>query len=196
MITSIGININLKINNIKKTISLLVTIILITSCSSKITLVKRKYQKGYFVSVSKAQSAKKMEASIAEQHKKSKEASKIEQNISKVETVFQETITQNQANTIINKDENRNEVLAHSPTQKTNTTKKDLLETNSNSSLKNLTIEGPKLIANSKSFYGKSQTNSAKGADTNTLVLVILSLFPILCLIAVYLKDGGITMNF
>jgi len=32
--------------------------------------------------------------------------------------------------------------------------------------------------------------------DTNTLVLVILSLFPILCLIAVYLKDGGITLNF
>lgn len=32
--------------------------------------------------------------------------------------------------------------------------------------------------------------------DANTILLVILSLFPILCLIAVYLKDGGITLNF
>lgn len=35
------------------------------------------------------------------------------------------------------------------------------------------------------------------GSDTNIIVLVILSLFPILCLIAVFLKDGkSITLNF
>jgi hypothetical protein len=40
------------------------------------------------------------------------------------------------------------------------------------------------------------KAKSAKKGDTNLIVLVILSLFPILALIAVYLHDGDITLNF
>ena len=43
----------------------------------------------------------------------------------------------------------------------------------------------------------KETKKASRDSDTNLIVLVILALFPILCLIAVYLHDGkNITTNF
>lgn len=52
------------------------------------------------------------------------------------------------------------------------------------------------VVSSVKAKQNSTKSNSSKGGSANTIVLVILSLFPILCLIAVYLHDGSITKNF
>jgi hypothetical protein len=50
---------------------------------------------------------------------------------------------------------------------------------------------------NHSNAVASTHQKGKKGDDTELIVLVILSLFPILCLIAIYLKDGkNITLNF
>lgn len=50
---------------------------------------------------------------------------------------------------------------------------------------------------NHSNAVASNHQKGKKGGDTELIVLVILSLFPILCLIAIYLKDGkNITLNF
>ncbi len=50
---------------------------------------------------------------------------------------------------------------------------------------------------NTNSVTKQNHSNSTKKTnETSLIVLVILSLFPILCLIAVYLHDDGVTTNF
>ncbi len=55
-------------------------------------------------------------------------------------------------------------------------------------------IKAPKLNVDTRVF-ASAEKEQRKG-DANIVVMVILALFPLLCLIAVYLHDGGVTRNF
>lgn len=56
--------------------------------------------------------------------------------------------------------------------------------------------EGKKAIEKKNAFKFIKKIKKSL-SDTDTVILVILSLFPILALVAIYLKDGkSITMNF
>lgn len=73
-------------------------------------------------------------------------------------------------------------------------------ELNKHVALQNNKIN-PSVITTAKAVAFKkenaSQQQKRSGGDTNIILLVILSLFPFICLIAMYLHDGkSVTLNF
>ncbi len=83
---------------------------------------------------------------------------------------------------------------AHTKVNTHNNVSSDLTAS-SNSKTNFATKAAIKPVADKKE--NTSNTQKKGSADTNLIILVILSLFPILALIAIYLKDGKkITLNF
>lgn len=153
-----------------------------SACNGKYTIAKRKYNKGFYVSkntgnttkpvalnktVRTVEPAEKIETVVVA--KSNSEETKIE--IAPVRTFVAPVVENSVSN---DKRVSNGHALAstlktdHSPVTEIKPVKIDLAATQ----------------------------KAAKKGDTHIVLLVILALFPILCLIAVYLHDSGITLNF
>ena len=167
----------------KKLASILALAILVSSCGNQLSIVKRHYTKGFYVENGK----KSHHLDVAKADKKNKPVEK----------------TQPTVLSFVSEEKNQPAELSASVA---NTVKKQEKKSTFQSQLKKHTAakEENSIVKkesqnNRKLFSLKEKQNKAKGSsdDTNTILLVILSLFPILCLIAVYLHDGKeITTNF
>ena len=163
----------------------LIAIIFLSSCAGKFSLTKRKYTKGYYVASSKNNSSSKKG---------------IEQNL--VVTTKKLALK----NTGLPVEENKRDIEIK-PITVFETAKAEITYSKkpAHHTTSNLTASAEKKPANvSKPVKAITQKQLAKNAaskpansDTNLIVLIILSLFPILALIAIYLHDGKtITLNF
>ena len=166
----------------KKLASILALAIFVSSCSNQISIVKRHYSKGFYVVNTK----KAHHADVAKAETKIKSTEK----------------TQPTVLSFISEEKNRPAELSASAA---GTVKKEEKKKSFQSQLKkNIVSKEHKIVGknepenNRKLFSLKEKQNKAKSSnESNTILLVILSLFPILCLIAVYLHDGKeITTNF
>lgn len=158
--------------------------IILSSCTSQKNgiAIKRKYNKGYY---------------IAHNHKKSNEAVK-QTNTDKAVVIV----------------EDKNSVVAELPAVKTiiNTNvdeiKVENIPTKINEVKHNTILTDSKIVTASSGSaqikpvhkvvsVEKKATKSSSDSDSQLILLVILSLFPFLALLAMYLKDGKqITLNF
>lgn len=169
-----------------KNLLLLITALAIvgSSCSSRIGIAKRKYGKGYYVSVS---------------HQPKQPVSKTERTVS-LKKAEKEQVKQVIVSAQLKNDENHSvsvlntkAVLAQTSGVKSalNNSSKQELQANVNSAS---SITSKKII---KRLDSVLLSNKSKADDTNTILLVILCLFWFLNLIAVYLKQGKkITTDF
>ena len=167
----------------KKLASILALAILVSSCGNQLSIVKRHYTKGFYVENEK----KPRRLDITKAETKNKPVEK----------------TQPTVLSFVSEEKKQTVELSASVA---NTVKKEEKKSSFQSQLKKHTAakEQSNVIKkesenNRKPFSLKEKQSKAKGSndDANTILLVILSLFPILCLIAVYLHDGKeITTNF
>lgn len=162
---------------------LVAAIVFFSACSSKFNLTKRKYTKGYYFSISNNVSSNKMEEKEIPvsncSHKKDVVLNKNETSINDLKKSFE-----------LNKP-----ILNH-------------FEVNSNHQLNisnfalvsanHTNIKITRLpVKHLSNINPKKQNKNNQTTDTDLVVQIILSLFPIICLIAVYLHDNKtITLNF
>lgn len=160
----------------KKLISILAAAILVSSCGSKMTLLKRHYTKGFYVHASSRVETPKTYASHAKK---------------KVE-ILKPTLINLSA-------EAKAPELSASvrPVRPATAFDKRAARTTFDANIAVLQKDLPAFGAK-KQLVRQAVLKQAKGGgDTHIVLLVILSLFPILALVAVYLKDGKqVTMNF
>lgn len=182
----------------KKIFLLLIVAIAFSQCNQKLSVVKRKYNKGFYIA-----SSKKPENAQTKQIATVKKETK--------EPAVTIESTENKSTHLAIEENTQAVDLKNKAIQPSNFASSSLKSENSTSAsaLENNYITAQakgKTLVEQKSNRGKL-TNALllnkllykgkKANDTNTLILVILSLFPVICLIAVYLKDGkSITMNF
>lgn len=161
--------------------------LILGSCQAKYTIAKRKYNKGFYIAKSgKKQNPDKNESTSLASIK----ADKITTTPDHFE---KEIVTESVIQTSYS-----NEFLASNSNTQVNSVKiKNNSFNNSSivaSSNETHNIKGYEFKNIEKKFNAQA---SKKGDGGNTVLLVILSLFPILALIAVYIKDGkSVTMNF
>ena len=175
----------------------LITILTITSCGVKDVVMKRKYNKGYYVDINNnKQKAKKN--NIADQST-STISTDTEEEKFKVEIAEQEPAQTTDADITASADKAQPYIKTKTPIDfsakksKKNTTVKTETENNTVVVKENFKTKLVKKIVGKK----VKSTENSKSTSANTLLLVILAIFPILCLIAVYIKDGNaITTNF
>lgn len=171
---------------IKKILLPLIAVILFSSCSNKFSLQKRKYTKGFYFANSKNNNQK--EHSIAANTKQIKKAD-LKTTSQSIKDV-----------SVVEKKCEENSLPVSKGDVVFNSNKADV------KSNKNLTAHSAKnIVAQEKEFKelilsrNKNKVSELKKGDSNAnlIVLVILSLFPILALIAMYIHDGHkITTNF
>lgn len=163
----------------------LLAIIFLSSCANKFSLTKRKYTKGYYFasSGSKTSNTKENENKnlVVKNLPVKKHAVSIPEtgNESIKETdvaTFYKPQASKAKNNLMHKQ-------SHQPVTASAEPKKDIAAKS-----------GIKPVSEKKPFANKTKGSDA---DTHLIILVILSLFPILALIAIYLHDGkSITLNF
>lgn len=183
---------NQKSKYMKKLILFLSAVIFLSACSNKIGLQKRRYNKGFYVSTSKDR--------VNPEINKHVKVAKLEAK--KVAAINSGKLNQNEL--VLNSYSLDNSIqltttevkqpIANS-IQKLEVSKEHVKKGHAIAIAQSSKIKTQRLH-NTREF--KSIPNAmAKGGSTNLVVLVILSLFPILALIAMYLHDGkSITMNF
>ncbi|MBI2722435.1 MAG: hypothetical protein HYX39_09690 [Bacteroidetes bacterium] len=172
---------------IKQFILPLLAVVLLGSCANKFSLVKRKYNKGYYLDMagktSKPENKQEKIATLTP-----KKVTKISDNLESIAEIKTSAI---KTLPLVN----QSQVKASGAVAK---------ETIKNPSAPLTASAHKTLFTNPVHFkaaalkHADNKTSAAKGdSDVNTLVLVILALFPILSLFAVYLHDGKkITLNF
>jgi DNA-binding cell septation regulator SpoVG len=164
---------------IKKTLIPIITILILGSCSNKMSLVKRKYNKGYYVSTSKKNDndpvAKDVKKPVAVPKKKEiQEEIVTAKTLDNFKVLYSSVISATQE---IKHEKNHNETASLFSKKPVNSVQKRV---------KVFTAEN--LI---------NITQPKKGASDDKIIQIILALFPVLCLIAVFLHDGkAITLNF
>lgn len=160
----------------------IVGVLAFSSCKNNMSLTKRHYTKGYYFHKNKSVNQPEVKEGIA---------SKISKQVEK------------------NDKESPLEIVKVLPTQNVETTNnassKQALTANSSKkataeiSNKQKTENGIKSLNQTKKELQQNSKQTKKTAakgDANFVVMIILALFPILCLIAVYLHDGNVTKNF
>lgn len=157
--------------------------LLFASCKSNMDLTKRHYTKGYYFH--KRSSVEQVET---------KEAVAVKKEKSTVNEIPVKQIK-------LAKNENNGPELKGGIKENNLSLGFSKVKSNKQTASENTTVF--KEVANKKASSSIQQKNKAKqqakggGSDANLILLVILCLFPILSLIAVYLHDGkSITMNF
>jgi len=167
-----------------KILILIAGIILLGACSNKFDLTKRKYNKGYYFSISKNVSSNK---------RKNNQKITVSDYLQKKNVVLYKH--EPSLNNLKKSIELNTPILKHF---EANSKKQSNILNDALVSANNKTIHVPKPILKPitnlsiKKYIKKSQTS-----DTDLVIQIILSLFPIICLIAVYLHDGKtITLNF
>lgn len=165
----------------KKLLALLTITLFITSCSNKFSLQKRKYNKGFYFATSNYKNNETNTCNI----KSSKLNSKTYTLANNVSTSKEISEKINETN--INSNSLTEVKIFNTSKLKTPTQNIVLANNTNNLILGNNTVKNLEF----------NKTKSARASDTNLIILVILSIFPVLCLIAVFLKDGkNITLNF
>lgn len=170
---------------IKQFILPLLAVLLLGSCANKFSLVKRKYNKGYHFAASKNNhNVKKSEQAkdIAVQPVPSKVASlppSSEREIIASEDFNVKPIGIADGTKSLTKSKNKKDLKAGSENES------DFISTTKSASSLNK--------ANAEDIT----SSKAGAASTNKILIIILALFPVICLIAMYLHDGNkITLNF
>jgi len=159
---------------------LLIGALAFTSCKNNMSLTKRHYTKGYYFHKNKSLDQAAVKEGIASTpSKKAKKVSPMD--IVQVKTT--QTVTAEAKN-------NTSEIVLTASASKQASQVK-VTKKNTASEAKSLNQTKKDLQRSSKSI-----AKAKKGGDANLVVMVILSLFPFLCLIAVYMHDGGVTKNF
>lgn len=179
-------------------LSLFTIVVLFASCATTdISIVKRKYNNGYYVDVN---THKKVNATSSE--KKEVAANKITTEKQTVANNAVDLSSATNSSFFENAEKTINEpVLTASASKKaqtslTRTTAKSV-QNNSTPLSYNNTKAPLKTTVSAFNQIKKAATSKKGQTDDQTILLVILSLFPILALIAVYIKDGKkITTNF
>lgn len=164
----------------------LLAIVFLASCSGKYGVMKRRYNKGYYIAHS-SKINNPVQHSEQKELKTEKMAIKInspEQSSSNIELASATTI---QALTF---SKINSEVRTRSTKSEPVATAASRLIGHDNYHLK--TID-PLLTEHSKI---KSKPKKADDSSVTKVLLVILCLFPILALVAIFLHDGDITLNF
>lgn len=165
----------------KKIFTILSIIIIVSSCSNKFSLQKRKYNKGFYFASNHSKNNDSNPSKLKHQTLNSKSYSEVKLKLQELEISASGTENFKQ-NTVTNS------LSIKAESNLTEISKKDISLASNNAKQLHLN----KLIKPISLPIAKKG-----GSDTNLIVLVILSLFPILCLIAVFLKDGkSITLNF
>jgi len=168
---------------INKFILSLLAVLLLGSCSNKFSLVKRKYNKGYYLDMSKNNSHKAHETEKA-LVLKTKKSTVSDQT---AEPAKELSVSEIKSAPLI-------ETKVAASVAKNNSAPKESKPLVA--SAKKAMVEITKII---KPVGEKDNTfKSGKGdIDGNTIVMIILCLFPFICLIPVYLHDGKkVTLNF
>jgi preprotein translocase subunit SecF len=183
----------LKIITMKKNILFLTLIVVILSACNTAKdafVMKRKYSKGFYV------------AHHSKKHKSTNNENDIVkgENPDFIQTKTTHTFEKNienqeiKDNNFVASNSSVNSDVAIKLNSK-NAAEKEFKNSLINKTLKNVFVEYKSIKSNSKSKQIDSKRTSSLSSDQ--IVQLILALFPILCLIAVYLKDGGkITNNF
>jgi len=160
----------------KKLIPFLALAILISSCGNKMTLLKRHYTKGYYVQNSKSPD-------------KISSVKTLEVSTNKMKPIEVSFVKETQPPILAASLKIENRSISSKSYQ---------CGLRAIASVKNYPVykTGTPSVQKSDSFPVRSSMESKKDGDGNLIVMVILACFPILCLIAVYLHDNGITTNF
>ncbi|MDI1235612.1 MAG: hypothetical protein PSX81_15145 [bacterium] len=166
-------------------LSFLTLTLLISSCGS-LSISQKRYSRGLNIDLFASKDAKTMEqkAKVATKKSANNNQVNIAENISNNTPKLNNTVVDFsiKSDKIEAKPIKLNKSLIKNVRQLRNTTQQI-------SKVSNQTFNN----SEKKSAYSASPKENT---ETETILLVILALFPILCLIAVYLYDGGITTNF
>ena len=165
-------------NMIKKIILPLIAIIMLSSCANKFSLQKRKYTKGFYFAKTKSNTLKNND--VANTNTKT--------TALPIKTMALPIATENTAEITIKP------IAA----VQNNYVKTAVKQTKASQPVKQVVALASKSKVTIAKIFKPVKLGAKKGGgDTNIILLVILSLFPILALIAIYLKDGkSITLNF
>ncbi|MCC6251393.1 MAG: hypothetical protein IT238_02885 [Bacteroidia bacterium] len=173
---------------------------LLASCGSYrgVTIVKRKHNPGYYVNVGNHKSQKL----VQKEHKEVVSATKqhasdrtVNNSNSKKESAESTALVMNETATTKTY-QKEIQYLASTQNYILPNSIKSHITDNKLTAQKSTTQNISHIAAVKQLLKAKKEAQRAKGS-TNTIVLVILSLFPILALIAIFLKDGRqITLNF
>ncbi|MBA2613417.1 MAG: hypothetical protein H0U95_15740 [Bacteroidetes bacterium] len=161
----------------------LIAIIFLSSCANKFSLTKRKYTKGYYFASSTHNSSAKKENEHKETVAKKLPAKNAALPVSSLANLELKNTTPAEFNKI--------EYV--SPSSKKQHHKTVILTASANDK-KDVSVKSDIKPVAQKQIYDKTKKGDS---DVNLILLIILCLFPILALIAIYLKDGKtITLNF
>jgi hypothetical protein len=160
---------------------LVVFVIFLASCSTSGSVLKRKYNKGYYIDVTSNQRVKK------------------QSNHKTIGSEMEAIVLKKVKPATISSDAESEAVPFDLQAKRTITNKRSIVKPNASISnkktvSKQLSIRDFHKLSTKIKKTRKAITRSS-GGDIS-VVEVILSLFPILCLIAVFMHDGGITTNF
>lgn len=180
---------NFKINNMKKSILLFLSfLVVLTACNTgkNALVMKRKYTKGYYVETkSKKHNVKKQE-----------ELAKAEKpGFIEVKPVSTKLVNTNATDKepVLTASNSKEDVASIESVTKATVAEKEFKTAVVSKTLYNVFAKNSLLVSSA----AKAKSASGKGSDTDLIIQVILALFPIICLIAIYLHDGKqITMNF
>lgn len=161
--------------------------VLLSSCTSQKNglAIKRKYNKGYYI----AHNHKKNTESVKENNTdklvkvtESKKVNVVEAELPPVKTIL----------TVVN-----SEKLPAVKAEKINEVKHNTVIIDSKNATASTVTEKTKTVHKEVSIEKESAKSSSGSSDSQLILLVILSIFPFLALLAMYLKDGKqVTLNF
>ena len=176
-------------------LSLLALVVFFASCATTdVSIVKRKYNNGYYVGINNHK-----KVSVSANEKKEVAENKTNQKNSAVSTST--IVTESFVSTESPQTNTHNTLIASTA----KATQSALAKQSTNSITKNGAIELSYNNTKTSSIKKLNTVNQLKkiskakhtATDDQTILLIILSLFPVLALIAMYLKDGKkITLNF
>jgi hypothetical protein len=162
----------------KKIIAFAALAILVSSCGNKMTLMKRHYTKGFYLHHSG-------------QVKQQEQASSDRAEAESMPTI----------KTFVTGQKKERDVLASAAVSSQKQSAKQTRQSNLAKKINEVHAVSAKTIAftlkQKTSAFKEMSSRKAGGSDTNIILLVILSIFPFICLIAMYLHDGKeVTLNF
>lgn len=175
---------------IKKITLALAAVFLLASCANKFSLVKRKYNKGYHFAASKKPSSAQKNDVVKSAALKPTQTTSLPVETTQTEIVQKDiTLASFPASAPVNNGEAKTTTFVTD--KKSNTVNNEPVT----ASAKKETVTLQKTF---KAIQAAQKSASKGGnSDANLILLVILSLFPILALIAMYIHDGHkVTANF
>lgn len=175
-------------------IAVLAIVTLFASCATTdVSIVKRKYNNGYYVDINNHK-----KVTLSNSDKKEIAETKTEQN--KATVINSTTVTES---FVIDAPKTNTDNALTASTAKTlqsplaKTSTKSVTKNNDVQLSYNNTKAPLKTTLNAYSKIKKAAKTKGGFASDQTILLVILSLFPILALVAMYMKDGNrVTANF